>query len=80
MDRRIPTFQKLNEIENLVYSELERKCAKCDKRGLNHCEICGSIFCNNHSAYLERGEEEDEADQKCLYCYEASLTDNNSFY
>lgn len=52
-------------------------CIKCDKEGLNYCEICGGIFCDDHSIYNERDEEEDDADQQCLYCYESSLTDNS---
>ena len=78
MDCRISTFRRLGEIENLVYSELDSKCVKCDKEGLYPCEICGGIFCDDHSAYSE-SDEDGDIDQKCLYCYEASLTDNSLF-
>ncbi|WP_415310195.1 hypothetical protein [Candidatus Nitrosocosmicus sp. FF01] len=65
----------LNEVTSVT--DLIR-CVKCDKEGLNLCQICGGVFCNDHSAFLER--DEDYVDQKCLYCYEASLTDSNSLY
>jgi hypothetical protein len=56
------------------------RCTKCEKEGLNLCQICGGIFCDDHSALLQIDEEQDYVDQMCLYCYEASLTDNNSLY
>lgn len=65
----------LNEVTSVT--DLIR-CVKCDKEGLNLCQICGGVFCNDHSAFLER--DEDYVDQKCLYYYETSLTDSNSLY
>ena len=41
------------------------RCVKCDKEGLKLCQICGGIFCDDHSAFLQRDDVEDYVDQKC---------------
>ena len=63
------SLYEVTQLDDLI------RCVKCDKEGLNLCQICGGIFCDDHSAYLERDEE--YVDQKCLYCYEACLTDKS---
>jgi hypothetical protein len=55
------------------------KCVKCEKEGLKLCQICGGIFCDGHSAFLRTDDPEDFVDQKCLYCYEASLKDSSLY-
>lgn len=66
----------LNEVTSVT--DLIR-CVKCDKEGLNLCQICWGIFCDDHSAFLQRDDVEDYMDQKCLYCYDASLIDNSLY-
>ena len=55
------------------------KFTKCDKEGLNHYEICGLIFCYDHSISFKDMRKR-IMQIKRLYCYKAALTDNNGLY
>lgn len=70
-------------IEKALSQQTKGFCKKCSKRdckkdGLNHCEICFGVFCDEHSAYLERCKQ-NYMDEKCFDCYDAYLTENGLF-